>query len=1280
MHRYASSRGNSSIHAGRWASAAPINGGLDDESALAAAIAASTAAPAEASPQGPRRRRQRGGREVVNHSQQQQQQQRRVRRWYEANSNGGGRYEEAAATAVPSSQEDWHTAQRAAGSLAEALPSLLFLALVMWAEVPLLSFSMRSAALFVFLRAWDVPKAVVLTSLAWKFACWPWLRRASEQRHAHDLRRALEQHAQGSQSCDGEECDEQDDFFDDSPGTLPSLSGVGLVDAAGNASVWVLSESTVAKLAAAQGWLQWLCDDAFCWSSSSDTSISAASGGSAVASDGDGNLSALADPPAAPAGWRRLAPTAGVESSAGRFGTWCAHLLAVLGRSPSQVRQAFWEDHPPGSFLHDHWVASLLSAIVLSISLASVMYSLAHSRFWVARLLRRLAVALWRPIWATRHHLRACVLAGFALLVLEEAGVWQAERHFGRAYLLGYGAAVLFIAMLDAVSDAMGRASTFTPERVRILLVSVFAIGLPIPFFQVEGRGWRVLSPLCFGLGLDGLGQAFLAPVLRTVAYWPVQQLQRLLELLERWVVRLCQALWQFADLEGRSMTLMLGAAAAVAIGAPHLQECRGSAAANFVRVDFRLSVDDVLHCLVCLGWALYGVICILCSLRGAEMLAQTLPIMRSCYSSSIAAVVWCGLRISRFLRPLVSLAADGLSWLCKRTADTLHWLCDRITEMMTWVYTASIRPIAHALDRFIRSSYAHLCSALSWLYRRAVDTLSWLYGVLTWIYNNMIRPVVHALDRFIRSVYADLCWLASASLRQATAVWRLWRLCLAELCRLATQLWHLLWAVLCRAATWLQECMIDAGLRLYHFLYFPCRWLWRRADDLAHTVARGVRALWSGVSAVCSTVLALAVRVEAYIHRLVLDTVLAVLRRLWRWLCSALHFLVHRILSRFSRAWWRLLPAALAVQTWMRFGLALFRATPPPAASAALGFVLASWAVLVISLVLIKDVYYRTFHWGDVTNRQYIATDPSSAFYSPNSRIDSLLQHVDLGGVAATRWICRNLGRVLSTVLRQCVRWGTIVLRRGLALLWDLVAQLLWQRLALPLLRGMKAVVLVIWNSPLLCSASTLAAMCLLWAHHSGRWRWTRLEWLLFQSQGLALELAADLLSRGMSLGRLVLGVGWRWLQIGSGAAWAVYKSTHAQLVAAAEAGEVESPRLAWVVWLVIVAATKSQPEIRIKTLSWPFLVLWLTAMAGGAQQLTWVLLGVLTWVGLGALVRRYEHEQHARVGELLNQRLVQARRHRGGGGRGGGGGVAAAHVRRPAGPPRAVVFTEQT
>jgi hypothetical protein len=178
---------------------------------------------------------------------------------------------------------------------------------------------------------------------------------------------------------------------------------------------------------------------------------------------------------------------------------------------------------------------------------------------------------------------------------------------------------------------------------------------------------------------------------------------------------------------------------------------------------------------------------------------------------------------------------------------------------------------------------------------------------------------------------------------------------------------------------------------------------------------------------------------------------------------------------------------------------------------------------------------------------------------------------------------------------------------------------------------------------------------MWLLWAHHSGRWRWTRLEWLLFQSQGLAFEMVADLVSRGLSLGRLVLGVGWRWLQVSSGAAWAVYTSTHAQLVAAAEAGEVESPRLAWVVWLVIVAATKSQPEIRIKSLSWPFLVLWLTAMTGGAQQLTWVLLGVLVWVGLGALVRRYEREQHARV----SQRLAQARRHRGGG-RGGAAAVS--------------------
>eukprot|EP01047_Picozoa_sp_COSAG01_P014493 COSAG01_NODE_707_length_14133_cov_34.324093_7_plen_1413_part_00 len=1022
--------------AGRWASAAPINGGLDDESALAAAIAASTAAPAETSPQGPRRRRQqqprrRGGREVANQEQQQQQQQRRV---------GRSLYE--AAAAVPSSQEDWHTAQRAAGSLAEALPSLLFLALVAWAEVPLLCFSMNSPAIFVFMRTWNVPWAVACAALCLKFGCWRVREWVSHSQPPHEVK-----------SNDAGlvlESDEQDEkSLNVVPEQLQHLAYFNQVDGAAS-SPWALSETTAARLAAAQRWLQWL-GDAFRWSGSD-----ASSGDVGAAASVGGSRRVTPDPAAAPPpGLRRSA--AGVEGVGGSSHL-LRHLLLAEGRSPAQVRREFWEEHhPPGSFLHDHWVASLLAAIVLSISLASVMYSLAHSRFLVARLLRRLAAALWRPIWAARHHLRACVLAGLALLVLEEAtAVWQTERHFGWAYLLGYGAAVLSIAMLDAVSDAMGRPSTFTPERVRILLASVFAIGLPILFARLEGRGWRLLSPLCVGVGVDGLGQAFLVPALRDVAFWPVKQLRFLLELLEGWLVGAFEAIWpRLCALDRRPVVMLLGVAAAAASGAPHWQRCQS------IAVMPTSGGEDAAHLISagCLAWTVYAVLLFLCSLRAIEMLARpSLPALRSCYSSSMTAVVWCGLRTGR------------------RTVDAVHWL-----------YT-------------------------------------WMSDVLSWIYDTG-RPFALALRRLFRSGYALLCRLASVGWRHAAELWQALRW-------LATQLWQ----VLCRCGTWLQECAIDTGLHLYHLLYFPCRWLRRRSIDLVQTVAHGVRALWlrltwvsrhawhqlmrlgSWVSAAYSASWAIAQRVGArlvsaasaigrrvlsaaiswwrgwlqplgaavwrgLVHALrciggrLADVTLAVLRPLWRWLRRALHFFLHRILSRFARAWWRLLPAALAVQTWIRFGLALFRASPPPAASAALGLMLASWAVLVISIVLIQDVYARTFNWSDVTNRQFVATAPSSAHYGAGSRMDRLLVHVDLGAVAAGRWCCRNLGHVLSTVLQHLVRWGGIVLRRGLALLWKLV-RWLWQRVGLPLLRTVRAAVLVIWNSPLLCSAATLAAV----------------------------------------------------------------------------------------------------------------------------------------------------------------------------------------------------------
>merc|ERR1711907_733297 len=54
-----------------------------------------------------------------------------------------------------------------------------------------------------------------------------------------------------------------------------------------------------------------------------------------------------------------------------------------------------------------------------------------------------------------------------------------------------------------------------------------------------------------------------------------------------------------------------------------------------------------------------------------------------------------------------------------------------------------------------------------------------------------------------------------------------------------------------------------------------------------------------------------------------------------------------------------------------------------------------------------------------------------------------------------------------------------------------------------------------------------------------------------------------------------------------------------------------------------------KSQAQIRLKTLMWPFVVLWITALLGFAQQLPYVMVAVLCWCGAAVQVHGYEQKK---------------------------------------------------
>ena len=175
------------------------------------------------------------------------------------------------------------------------------------------------------------------------------------------------------------------------------------------------------------------------------------------------------------------------------------------------------------------------------------------------------------------------------------------------------------------------------------------------------------------------------------------------------------------------------------------------------------------------------------------------------------------------------------------------------------------------------------------------------------------------------------------------------------------------------------------------------------------------------------------------------------------------------------TRAYWRLLPAGLAVQTCIRFGLALMR-SPPPAASAALGFALASFSVGIIAVILVRDLFVRTFSWSAASNRQYVATDRSSEFFAAQSSTDSMLLYVDLGSVAAAKWTLTNLGNVLRLLVRHgfqsleiAVRWVFRHGRRCVELFYTwVVSTCNSPLLAIPAVSGESATVFVCRFCPL--------------------------------------------------------------------------------------------------------------------------------------------------------------------------------------------------------------------
>ena len=876
--------------------------------------------------------------------------------------------------------------------------------------------------------------------------------------------------------------------------------------------------------------------------------------------------------------------------------------------NPFGMWRQLWLDNPAGSFLYDHWVAAMLAGFVIAISSCSLLYSLLQSDLGIARLIRRV-------FKATKFWLKAIVV-GYLAASVTMSGLedYWLQSEYVVGYCVVWVGMVLGVAALDAISDALGRPSTFTQSRVILLFASMFAIGLPMLFYTAaDGAGWRLVSPVAFGIGLDGLGRAFLSQPLRDLAYLPIRSLSWVAEQFERtvlWGLRFAAA----RLFEGLEAFLRSRFVAAVVDKLWEVRLPCGVAGVSSYMIanglerfgQFQTEYWLDHHCVVGGVHILAGVLGLLLAVelfsRDHNGHPRHLAFSRPC------AVAW-------------AVLCFCLTIVVPRSLQFCHY----------YVVLAATKLVALAREmQLVR----------------------------------IFQAARAGLVRVIKGTWNGLCWLGN----RAWGVWlRVHRVC------------EIVWGWLRRVATASWQVAHGAGATVYS-------WLTRTASAGYRWMSRVLRAIWSAFISTYAVIQRPIQRLVLAIWRPLCDIAVRLGRAAWRPL-KRLSRLVYAQFEQLTRAWWRLLPAGLAVQTCIRFGLAILR-SPPPAASAVLGFALASFAVGIIAIILARDLLMRTFAWSNATNRQYIATDHTSEFYATQSRVDNLMLYVDLGSVAAARWTITNAGSVLRLLIQHGATWAAKTLRWLFQQAWR-IGELLCTWVALPVLRRVKAIVLVIWNSPVLSTAAALGSLWLLWAHHSGTWRWVMLEHFVVLGRTSGLELLEVTLAFALEHGGTAAELASRWGGRALGVIMSLLNSTTEQLVAAAEAGDIESPRLAWVVWLTIVTATKSQTEIRFKTLMWPFVVLWVTAMMGYAQQLPQVVIGVLCWCGAAVWVRNYEQRERDRVRNHWMQRRPPAAGFRAGrqaaaaaarAGAGAGAGAAQPLPPRPTGKPKERKFKDQT
>jgi hypothetical protein len=374
-----------------------------------------------------------------------------------------------------------------------------------------------------------------------------------------------------------------------------------------------------------------------------------------------------------------------------------------------------------------------------------------------------------------------------------------------------------------------------------------------------------------------------------------------------------------------------------------------------------------------------------------------------------------------------------------------------------------------------------------------------------------------------------------------------------------------------------------------------------KKSSDITHSVAKtfavaidtvvvqpsqaAAKVVWGVLSSVGRMVWDVLSLIASMIWRVILKPVLdvttQVLHAMLYRLLRALTWFGDIFLAPFFKKYWRLLPALAALMGGILFAKifaarTFLRPEHRLEVVSNAGFFFGSYTMFLIAAVLVHSVY-------SARNRMRL---------SPTISVSgSVLKYADLFVIDISVWAARNASHLLAELCRMLFRILGIIsgqfLSRGLTLLKQLYVRSMG-----PLLRFLRRIFSVIWNSPFMSLCASLGIIVLVYLNETGQIRVGQYIWFPSgMTQGL--ETLRHPAANAMSL---LTELFWGAHEILIPFVWEATAAVEGQstsMMKALEAPTAESPHLAWFSYVFSVSLVKTQDHVKVKHLGIPVLTL---------------------------------------------------------------------------------------